>query len=89
LRGLDALYRDAALGGEIELDLIDSLEAKVDVAEVRARFPIEALKIPADRIAVGLLRAVVDVAPLEGSLDRTLRALRLAIGNMKRTDASH
>ncbi len=40
----------AALGGEIELNLIDLLETAVDVAQMGARFGIKAAEIAADRL---------------------------------------
>src|SRR5579884_366948 len=59
LRGLDAADGNPALRRQIEMHLVHMFQTFVDIAQMRARFPLEAGEIPAHRCQVLVLEPLV------------------------------
>jgi hypothetical protein len=87
LRRLDSFDGNAALGGEIELHLVQMFESPVDVAQMLARLALESAEVPANRGEITPALPWIESAIGECGLCRVLRFAHRAIRDVKCADA--
>jgi hypothetical protein len=85
---LDAFYRDATLGRQIELHLVEIHEPAIDIPQMYARLTRKSVEIGANRVQIPGLACGIDGASRGLALELILRPAHRPIGNVKLADAS-